>query len=291
MNMTTNSSTFHFFFLSACILFSLLIHAQPKGYGLLIGANKTFNPRKYDNASVAKAKEDALIIQNILMASGFQQQDIELLSDQNVTIANVSTKLKSMGKKIKKGDLFVFYFSGHGDTIPDIDHDELPYSFDQQLVLADGKITDDDLFSFFKQFKDSVRIVFIADACFSGQMYKWKELLAGKKNYYKAAYYSLVSESYSESGCDVLADSASFDMLYVGAVDRDATSEPYPDGSGRLTRWINDAWHYFKKKNLLDSISMLDFFRQACFSSSETIVTLIHSSHKNIFGKTTVFKL
>lgn len=272
-------------------ILSPAVFAQSKGYALLLGANKTFNSTKYDGASVAKANDDALLIQDILVQSGFLKQDIKLLTDATVTSGNVVKELKAVLKKLNKGDMFVFYFSGHGDTIPDLNHDELPYTFDQQLILADKALTDDDLFDIFKQFKESVRIIFIADACFSGHMYKWQLMYDKRKRAKNMAFLSQESTLQNESGCYVQTDSASFNMMYVGAVDREVTSEPYPDGSGRLTRWINDAWWFLKGKNLLHTLSMLEFFRQACYSSSETIVTIVSSSPGNIFGNAPLFKL
>ncbi|MBN8675607.1 MAG: caspase family protein [Chitinophagales bacterium] len=277
--------------LGCTLVLNLTILAQGKGYALLVGANKTFKPQKYDSASVAKAADDALLIQHILVQSGFYQQDVKLLSDATATNGNIIKELKAVVKKLKKGDMFVFYFSGHGDTIPDFNHDELPYTFDQQLILADKPLVDDELFEIFKQLKDSVRVVFISDACFSGHMYKWQLMYAKRQRFRSMAFLSAESALNNESGCYVQTDSAAFNMMYVGAVDRDATSEPYPDGSGRLTRWINDAWQYLKGRSLLHTLSMLEFFRQACYSSSETIVTIVSNSSRDVFGNSPLFKL
>lgn len=265
--------------------------AQAKGYGLLIGATRTYDFTKFDAMSVAKADKDAESIKDVLTGSGFLDTDIVLLEGEKAKVAPVLKALSDFSLKLKKGDLFVFYFSGHGDTVYDSNHDELPYTFDQRIILADGAIVDDALHGIFNKFRDSVRIVFIADACFSGHMYEIHEMF---QSYRTSRSFGIMSSSTDENnygGCTVGADSARFNMLYIGATDRSSFTIPFPDGSGRLTKWITDAWHYMKRVNLLESLSMLDFFRQACFSSSETIIIKVEGKNKNVFGNGYVFKL
>jgi len=279
-------------FLTVCTLvIAFASLSQSKGYGLLIGATKTFDISRFGSASVAKADKDAGIINDILVLSGFQTQDIKLLKGDDATANNVINSLTDFSKKVKKGDMFVFYFSGHGDTILDTNHDELPYTFDQRIILADGAVVDDALFDIFNKFKDSVRIIFIADACFSGEMYEMRNMFTGLRISGLRDVESTGMQNYNNGGCNVRIDSARFSMIYVGAVDRPSLSTPFSDGSGRLTRWIHDAWYYLKSRNLLEPLSMLDFFKQACFSSSQTIVTIIQNSNKDIFGKKYLFKL
>lgn len=278
--------------ITVCVLLKVAAApAQNTGYGLLIGATKTFDFTRFGSASVAKADKDADLINDILISSGFHAQDIKLLKGMDANVKNVINSLTDFSKKVKKGDMFVVYFSGHGDTILDTNHDELPYTFDQRIILADGAVVDDALFDIFNKFKDSVRIVFLADACFSGEMYQMRNMFTGLRISGLRDVESTGMQNYNSGGCNVRIDSAGFSMLYIGSVDRTSLSTPFPDGSGRLTRWIHDAWYYLKSRNLLEPLSMLDFFKQACFSSSQTIITIIQNKNKDVFGKKHLFKL
>lgn len=276
---------------TACVwVIAMTAVAQNKGYALLIGATKTFDFSRFNAASVVKADKDADLINTMLISSGFQAQDIKLLKGADATVSNVVNDLTDFSKKAKKGDMFVFYFSGHGDTIADANHDELPYTFDQRIILADGAVVDDILFDIFSKFKDSVRIVFIADACFSGHMYQFDVMYARERRNAGTTTAQML-ETDNAAECFVRKDSAKFNMMYVGAVDRDATAIPIADGSGKLTSWIYNTWEYLKLTGILETQSMLEFFRQACASDEKNIISMISPGGKNIFGKSYLFKL
>jgi hypothetical protein len=286
----TNKTRFVTLFL---VCFSVCCAAQVKGYALLVGASRA-NPVLYDPHPVAKADADADSMKSILTEAGFDDTGITSLKGKDATIKNILKSLDDYTKKVKKGDMFVFYFSGHGDTVTDKNHDELPYTFDQQFVVADGWIIDDTLFHFFRKFPDSVRLVFIADACFSGEMYKFFDmmLIAGQGPVNKLApkTAALVAESVG-SGCFANNDKEPFNMIYVGAADKDRLSIALSDGSGVLTHWICTTWRYMKMMNYLDGYTMLEFFREACNSSTETIITNVQKGANDIFGKKPAFKL
>ena len=75
---------------------------------------------------------------------------------------------------LKFGDLFVFYYSGHGGQQPDFlsaTKDELDGK-DEPLLAYDKQIIDDELNEIWLSLAKGVRVVMISDSCNSGTNYK-----------------------------------------------------------------------------------------------------------------------
>lgn len=118
--------------------------------------------------------ENAEMMNQILVDSGIE--DITRLSNLEATKENVLAAIEAVGKKCYENDIFVFFYSGHGNPMPDQDGDEADGS-DEAMCLprADGScdegswLRDDD-------FSADVASVFaghkllILDCCHSGTM-------------------------------------------------------------------------------------------------------------------------
>lgn len=81
-----------------------------------------------------------------------------------------------------KDDIAVITYSGHGTRVPDTDGDEID-RWDEAIVPTDyhqaGFITDDQLYELFSPADArGVRVVFIADCCFSGTIQRLAPSLA-----------------------------------------------------------------------------------------------------------------
>jgi hypothetical protein len=101
----------------------------------------------------------------MLRQKGFAS--VRTLITADATQANVLKQLRTAANQLVAGDLFVFYYSGHGGQRTDQDGDENDRR-DETLCLWDGELNDDRLFNVWQAFAPGVRIVSISDACNSG---------------------------------------------------------------------------------------------------------------------------
>ena len=119
----------------------------------------------------------------LLKYFGFTVPDVRLLVDSRATKGNIMARLKWLVTGVKKGDMLVFHYSGHGTRIRDRDGDELKDHMDEALCPWDtswdgGLILDDDLYNTFKGLAAGVHLEVILDSCHSGT--GTRELLAMK---------------------------------------------------------------------------------------------------------------
>lgn len=123
-----------------------------------------------------KCEVDITNIRKILDPASFQVK--ELRSSQ-VVKNNIFDQLDKMSKLLEPGDIFVFYYSGHGSKISEkttstwglpIDEED---GVDETLYMYNREhLIDDELDMYWKKFKAGVRIVTITDSCHSGTVYK-----------------------------------------------------------------------------------------------------------------------
>lgn len=115
-----------------------------------------------------------------LIVMGFKESQIHTLLDEQATSSRVKSEIGGwLTKGVQPTDRVIFYFSGHGANIPDIDGDE-PDGVDEVLVTHDvqrarvkgkktliGVVRDDELFGLFTAIP-SQKVLTIIDACHSG---------------------------------------------------------------------------------------------------------------------------
>ena len=162
-------------------------------FALLVGIDK------YAKEPLEGCAKDARDVQGLLNKSyGFAKPNTHLLLDGEATRAKILGALEKKEAEVKSGDLFVFYYSGHGTLFPD----EKSGDLDETEVIIDpatgregkydsalcpvnvgfsaltGKpwrnlILDDELYARFSRFtKKGCAVVFIADSCNSGTIGK-----------------------------------------------------------------------------------------------------------------------
>ena len=111
----------------------------------------------------------------------FAEKNTSLILDINAKRNLIILEIEKYLKIANSGDIFVFYYSGHGTIFPDSKSEELDeVKYDNALVPIDsaeatsGKvwknlILDDELFELFKKFTNKgVGVIFISDSCYSG---------------------------------------------------------------------------------------------------------------------------
>jgi len=94
-----------------------------------------------------------------------------ILKTQAAKASAVLSALKKAAADSRKGDIFVFYYSGHGGQQPDENGDELDGQ-DETLVAYNREIIDDELNKIWPKFRAGVRIVMLSDSCNSGTNYR-----------------------------------------------------------------------------------------------------------------------
>lgn len=115
--------------------------------------------------------DDVAAMRLLLEREGYE---VTVLLDEHATIPAVSKALKKAGKETEKGDTFFFYYSGHGDRLPDDpgkDKDE-DDGWDETLCLYDGSLRDDVLNEAWVTFPKGSVIFMISDCCRAGTNFR-----------------------------------------------------------------------------------------------------------------------
>ena len=108
---------------------------------------------------------------------------MHILTDGRATRATIISELNWLVKGAKKGDLLVFYYSGHGSQMPDLTGEE-PDKKDETICPHDfataGMIKDDDLRAIFSGIASGVNLEVLLDSCHSGSGTRELAALSGE---------------------------------------------------------------------------------------------------------------
>lgn len=126
---------------------------------------------------------DIALVQEMLQANGFSLNHIATLQNEQATYQNIQQALCALCQSAQKDDVIYIHFSGHGQQITDINHDEED-GYDESWVPYDAPIqpsdtyhgerhlTDDELNHSLSSLSQKVgtngKITVISDACHSG---------------------------------------------------------------------------------------------------------------------------
>lgn len=140
-------------------------------YGLVIGANRYAHSENLLGA-VNDARDLATVIE------GLGAREVVRLLDDDVTRSAITGAWQRLLSQARPGDLVIVTYSGHGSQIPEtVPGNEPTDGLDEVLVLPGflpGQrhpelIVDDELNDWFQKAADAgVRVLFIADSCYSG---------------------------------------------------------------------------------------------------------------------------
>lgn len=154
---------------------------------------------------------DATNIQNKLLESGYNAQNIIMLTDTSTlkpTKKNILGHLQRMLENANDGDQVFFSYSGHGSYTKDLNNDEIN-GYDEVIVPSDLNIvTDDELKHVIQTYlKKGVTLIALVDACFSGT------ILDLKYRYLDAMYNNqfVINDVNLETKGDVILLSSSTD--------------------------------------------------------------------------------
>lgn len=142
---------------------------MPTGRALTIGLNSV-DPGHYAgwsgqlNACEADAEDMTAI------AKG-KKYKVKTLLTSAATLQQVTDEIEDAAATLKKGDIFLLSYSGHGGQLPDQNSDEIDMQ-DETWCLFDGELVDDKLFTLLAGFAPGVRILVFSDSCHSGTVTK-----------------------------------------------------------------------------------------------------------------------
>jgi hypothetical protein len=143
-----------------------------KAIALLVGLIKVdSNSSDYSDErrdGIRGAVVDANNMERLLDKKGF---DINKLLNEQATSESILKNINDAASSLDNGDLFVFFFSGHGDQRPDTNGDETDKQ-DEALAAYDRRIIDDELPPLWAKFRPGVRILMISDTCNSGTIFR-----------------------------------------------------------------------------------------------------------------------
>lgn len=222
-----------------------------RGISIHIGLNYV-DPNHYEgwdgalNACVQDAKDMAAI------AKKKKFGERTMLLNEDATAAAVLGKLQAAAKTLKKGDLLLLTYSGHGGQVTDTNSDEKDNDRrDETWVCFDRQLVDDELYAAFARFKSGVRIFVLSDSCHSGTVTREVPafLEAGPKRRamprsvgikVEAAHQKLYRQIQKDNeGAESVAPKASV-ILVSGCMDNQYSMDG--DQNGAFTGMVKQVW-------------------------------------------------
>jgi hypothetical protein len=146
-----------------------------KAIALLVGLKKVdSNAAEYSamgerREGISGSELDANNMERLLLNHG--GFIIHKLLTQQATGKSMLDNIDLAASSLNNGDLFFFFFSGHGDQIKDENGDEADH-LDEALAAYDRRIIDDELPPIWAKFRPGVRILMISDTCNSGTIFR-----------------------------------------------------------------------------------------------------------------------
>ncbi|HMB74346.1 MAG TPA: caspase family protein [Gammaproteobacteria bacterium] len=147
------------------------------GVSLHIGINDV-DPTCYDgwNDPLGGCERDADDMHALAVEQGFLAT---LLKSPDATRDAVYQAVRDAAARLRKGDIFLLTYAGHGGQVLDVSGDEKDDpgatviegdidDTDETWCLYDGQLLDDELRALWPEFAAGVRILVISDSCHSG---------------------------------------------------------------------------------------------------------------------------
>jgi len=140
----------------------------PTGRGNVYGVFVGISDYEGEDNDLEYTADDARMIGRALALGGrMRDGDAVTLVDRQATGANVRRAIAEIGRRAGPDDLFVFFFSGHGDRVQRAGRQAAdPDGFDETISLYDGDVSDDEMNTLLAPVPGAVLL--ILDSCFSG---------------------------------------------------------------------------------------------------------------------------
>jgi hypothetical protein len=138
---------------------------KPKAISLHLGLNAV-DPAHYEgwDGKLAACEFDA---NDMAALAHSRHMSPTVLLTSDATRAKMLKAVRGAARKLKKGDLFLLTYSGHGGQVKDVSGDEDDKQ-DETWCLFDAELIDDELHYELSRFAPGVRILVLSDSCHSG---------------------------------------------------------------------------------------------------------------------------
>lgn len=134
---------------------------------------------------------------------GMDRDHSVVLTNDEATIEKIEQAIRDMGSQAGPDDMFVFFYSGHGNQVPREGGTDVadPDGNDETLSVYDGDIVDDDFAAMLDQISAGTTLV-VVDACFSGGFAKDIVTKPGRIGLFSSEgdCLSMVAEKYEAGG-------------------------------------------------------------------------------------------
>lgn len=202
-----------------------------KAQALLVGL-KSVDPQAYngwDGTSGCWGCElDVDNMDILLQPLGYQ---IKTLKTAEATRDNILSSLYRASETLVDGDIFVFYYSGHGGQQLDTSNDE-PDGKDETLVAYDREVIDDKIHYALSRFEEGVRLVMISDSCNSGTNYKNIKTISVNED--------SIFRPFAKKSASKLTEMKA-ELIHMGGCRDGFSSSGYQNG-GAFTMALCEAW-------------------------------------------------
>jgi hypothetical protein len=139
-----------------------------EGEGRIVGLFVGISDYPGEANDLSYTADDAVRVREALARTGLRPADAIILTDADATVGNVKNAFQSLAARTGPNDLFVLFYSGHGNRVPRSGHQPSdPDALDETIELYDGRISDDELSTMFASVNAATSLV-VLDACFSG---------------------------------------------------------------------------------------------------------------------------
>jgi uncharacterized caspase-like protein len=216
------------------------------GRALLISVTEV-DPDAYDgewNGKLRFPEKDAQAIADI--AKGFEPT---FLKTSEATTERVKEEILAAAQALQAGDIFLMFYSGHGNIMDDESGDELEDGHDETLCLYNGQLLDDELYRLWPAFREGVRVLVLSDSCHSGSITKGGDEDDIPKAMPKETsetivmfdpdYYRNIRKGLPSKADDVKATI----RLISGCQEYERSWENKPLKHGRFTAAVVEAWN------------------------------------------------
>lgn len=148
--------------------FESTTYTPPNYYAVIVGVADYPN---FNNDLTYPAYDASCVRDALLQYPNWQETKIQLLLNNMATRVNIQNAIYQVAAQAANGDVFLFYYSGHGSTVLD----QAPFDerdlLDETLCAYDEDIRDDELNAWVETLGTS-NVVVIIDSCFSGGQIK-----------------------------------------------------------------------------------------------------------------------
>jgi hypothetical protein len=140
-----------------------------KGLSLHVGV-RTISPEQSAGSATQTLNgttRDVHAMLGLALVKGYRP--VGVLIDSDATVDAVERKVRCASGELRRGDTFLWTFSGHGAQMPSANADR---GYNEGMTLYDYVLIDDWINVLLRRFQPGVRIILVADCCNSDDIYE-----------------------------------------------------------------------------------------------------------------------